>query len=136
MLTWLVAKKALKKTWVWLKHNWYIPAVLVYTVVLWALFRRKDKAHDVLKVRSESYEAQIEAINRSHTEEIEKRDEIIKQYNETIERLEEEYKRKNKELSNKKKKAVKDIVEKHYNDPDALARLLSEKFGFEHLGTE
>jgi len=131
-----VVKKALKKTWVWLKHNWYIPAVLVYTVVLWIFFRRKDKAHDVLKVRSKSYEAQIEAINKSHAEEIEKRDEILKQYNETINRLEEEFERKNKELDNKKRKAVKEIVEKHYNDPDALARMLSEKFGFEHWETE
>jgi len=131
-----VVKKALKKTWVWLKHNWYIPAVLVYTVVLWIFFRRKDKAHDVLKVRSKSYEAQIEAINKSHAEEIEKRDEILKQYNETINRLEEEFEKKNKELDNKKRKAVKEIVEKHYNDPDALARMLSEKFGFEHLETE
>jgi len=135
-MTWLVVKKALKKTWVWLKHNWYIPAVLVYTVVLWIFFRRKDKAHDVLKVRSKSYEAQIEAINKSHAEEIEKRDEILKQYNETINRLEEEFEKKNKELDNKKRKAVKEIVEKHYNDPDALARMLSEKFGFEHLETE
>jgi hypothetical protein len=135
-MTWLVVKKALKKTWVWLKHNWYIPAVLVYTVVLWIFFRRKDKAHDVLKVRSKSYEAQIEAINKSHAEEIEKRDEILKQYNETINRLEEEFERKNKELDNKKRKAVKEIVEKHYNDPDALARMLSEKFGFEHWETE
>ena len=135
-MTWLVVKKALKKTWVWLKHNWYIPAVLVYTVVLWIFFRRKDKAHDVLKVRSKSYEAQIEAINKSHAEEIEKRDEILKQYNETIKRLEEEFEKKNKELDNKKRKAVKEIVEKHYNDPDALARMLSEKFGFEHLETE
>ena len=135
-MTWLVVKKALKKTWVWLKHNWYIPAVLVYTVVLWIFFRRKDKAHDVLKVRSKSYEAQIEAINKSHAEEIEKRDEILKQYNETINRLEEEFEKKNKELDNKKRKAVKEIVEKHYNDPDALARMLSEKFGFEHWETE
>jgi len=103
---------------------------------LWIFFRRKDSAHDVLKIRSESYEAQIEAINKSHAEEIEKRDEILKQYDETIKRIEEEYERKNKELDNKKRKAVKEIVEKHYNDPDALARILSEKFGLEHMETE
>ena len=135
-MTWLVVKKALKKTWVWLKHNWYVPAVLVYTIVLWIFFRRKDKAHDVLKVRSESYEAQIEAINKSHAEEIEKRDEILKQYDETIKRIEKEYETKNEELDNKKKKAVKEIVEKHYNDPDTLARMLSDKFGFDYLETE
>ena len=135
-MTWLVAKKALKKTWVWLKHNWYVPAVLVYTIVLWIFFRRKDKAHDVLKVRSKSYEAQIKTINESHAAEIKKRDEILKQYDETIKRIEKEYETKSEELDNKKRKAVKEIVEKHYNDPDALARMLSDKFGFEYLETE
>ena len=135
-MTWLVAKKALKKTWVWLKHNWYVPAVLVYTVVLWIFFRRKDSAREVLKIRSESYEAQIEIINKSHAEEIEKRDEILRKYSEAIKQIEEEYERKNEELDDKKRKAVKEIVEKHYNDPDALARMLSDKFDFEYLEAE
>jgi hypothetical protein len=135
-MTWLVAKKTLKKTWAWLKHNWYVPAVLVYTVVLWIFFRRKDSAREVLKIRSESYEAQIDAINKSHAEEIEKRDEILRKYSETIKQIEEEYERKNEELDDKKRKAVKEIVEKHYNDPDVLARMLSDKFDFEYLEVE
>mgnify|MGYP003124911012 CR=1 FL=1 len=52
MLTLLAIKSALKKTWIWLKHNWYVPAVIVYTLVLWFLFRDKTKALEVLQIRS------------------------------------------------------------------------------------
>tara|TARA_Y100000310_G_C20475920_1_gene712399 strand:- start:123 stop:515 length:393 start_codon:yes stop_codon:yes gene_type:complete len=130
MLTWLATKAFLKKVWTWLKHNWYIPAILIYTLVLWALFRRKDEALKVLEIRSESYEAQIEAINKAHTEEIKKRDEILEKYSETVKKLEEDFIKNNQELDEKKKKDVKELVEKHYNDPDTLAKMISDKFGF------
>ena len=77
MTQWLALKSFLKKAWVWLKHNWYVPAVLLYTLVLWLLFRKKDKALEVLEIRSESYKKQIEAINNIHKEEIEKKDKIL-----------------------------------------------------------
>jgi len=47
-LTWLTTKAFLKKAWTWLKHNWYVPAILIYTLLLWILFRRKDEALKVL----------------------------------------------------------------------------------------
>ena len=130
MITWLATKAFLKKAWTWLKHNWYVPLVVVYTLLLWALFRRKDEALKILEIRSESYKAQIEAINKAHTEEIKKRDEILEKYSETVKKLEEEYIKNNKELDNIKKKEVKELVEKYYNDPDTLANMINEKFGF------
>ena len=132
-MTWLVTKKTLKKAWVWLKHNWYVPAVLIYTVVLWIFFRRKDKAHDVLKVRSESYKKQIDAINEIHKEEVEKRDKILEKYGIILKDLEEQYEKDSLELDEKKKKEVKDLVEKYNEQPDELAKLLAEKYGLEYV---
>tara|TARA_R110000824_G_scaffold67377_6_gene174527 strand:+ start:1043 stop:1450 length:408 start_codon:yes stop_codon:yes gene_type:complete len=132
MITFLTLKKILQKTWVWLKHNWMAPFVIVYTLVLWVLFRKKDKAREVLEVRAKSYEDQIDAINKAHEEEINKRDEILKKYSETVKRLEEEFAKYNKELDEKKKKSVKEIVEKYYNDPDTLAKMIGKRFGFEY----
>ena len=130
MITWLATKAFLKKAWTWLKHNWYVPLVVVYTLLLWALFRRKDEALKILEIRSESYKAQIEAINKAHTEEIKKRDEILEKYSETVKKLEEDFNKNNQELDEKKKKDVKELVEKYYNDPDTLAKMISDKFGF------
>ena len=132
-MAWLTTKTFLKKTWVWLKHNWYVPAILVYTLVLWLLFRRKDKAQDVLEIRSESYKKQIEAINEIHKEELEKKSKILEKYGNILKELEEQYEKDSLKLDEKKKNEVKELVEKYNEQPDELARLLAEKYGLEYV---
>ena len=130
----MITLLALKKVWAWLKHNWYVPAVMVYTLVLWVLFRKKDKAREVLEVRAESYEKQIEAINKSHDEEIKKRDEILTTYKDIVEQLEKEFENDKKELDTKKKQEIKNIVKEYHGKPDELAALMAGKFGFLYEG--
>ena len=125
----LIIKTFLKKTWTWLKHNWYVPAVVIYTLVLWLVFRRKDSAYKVLETRNESYKAQIDVINKSHEEEIKKRNEILEKYVKIVDEIEKKYAEDEKELDNKKKKEIKKIVEKYNDDPDGLAKLIADKFG-------
>jgi DNA anti-recombination protein RmuC len=136
MLTWLAAKRGLKKTWAWLKHNWYAPFIILYTIALWVFFRRKDAAYKVLETRNQSYKEQIEAINKAHDDEIKKRDEVLEKYTETIKKLEKEFAKYNKELNEEKKKSVKEIVEKYYNDPDTLAMMIGKRFGFNYSEVE
>mgnify|MGYP007073294035 CR=1 FL=1 len=95
MLTLSTAKVTLKKAWVWLKHNWYVPAVIIYTLALWLLFRNKSQALEVLQIRSESYEDQIRVIENAHKKEIEKRDQILQKYDDILNQLEKDYKDKN-----------------------------------------
>lgn len=132
MLQFLVIKSFFKKVWTWLKHNWKVPLVLLYTLVLWFLFRRKDKAREVLEVRAESYKAEIEAINKAHKDEIEKRNKIIEEYNSTLDKITEKYAEDKKELDSQKKKEVKELVEKYYNNPDELAKKVADRFGLEY----
>jgi len=133
MLTLLTIKTSLKKTWVWLKHNWYVPAVIVYTIVLWLLFRNKTRALDVLETRVKSYEDQMKVIDDAHAKEIAKRDQILKNYNKVLQDLEKDYEEKNMVLSKKKKEEVKRIV-KEYNDrPDDLAKILAEQYGLTYV---
>jgi len=133
VITFLALKKILKKSWVWLKHNWYVPAVIIYTLVLWLLFRRKDAAFKVLETRNKSYKDQIDVINKSHEEELEKRNKVIEKYNDLITKIEEKYSADRQELDNKKRKEVKDLVEKYHDDPDALAKLIAEKYGLNYV---
>lgn len=133
MLTWLATKTAFQKTWTWLKHNWYVPAVIIYTLILWLLFRQKDKAHEVLKIRSESYKKQIDAINEIHEEEIKKKDKILEKYGNILNQLEEKYKEDSLELNDKKKKEIKKLVEEFNEKPDELARLLADRYGLEYV---
>ena len=133
MITFLTLKAVLKKAWVWIKHNWHVPAVLVYTLVLWIMFRRKDTASTILEERNKSYKNQIDVINKSHEEELEKRNKIIEKYNGLIIKIEEKYSADRQELDNKKRKEVKDMVEKYHDDPDALAKLIAEKYGLNYV---
>jgi hypothetical protein len=132
MLTLLAVKKWCKKVWAWVKHNWYAPFIIIYTIVLWIMFRRKDAALDVLETRNSSYKAQIEAINDSHKEEIKKRNEVIEKYTSVINDLQEKYDNDKKELTAEKRKEIKRIVEKYYNKEDELAKLLADKFNLEY----
>jgi len=128
----LTFKKFIKKGWAFLKHNWYVPAVLIYTAFLWLIFRRKDAAYKVLKIRNDSYEAQVEAINKAHAEEVDKRNKILEKYNDVVNKIEEDHSVEEKELDNKKKKEVKKIVEKYYDKPDELAKMLADKYNFKY----
>ena len=133
MITFLTLKTVLKKAWVWIKHNWHVPAVLIYTLVLWTMFRRKDTASTILEERNKSYKNQIDVINKSHEEELEKRNKIIEKYNGLIIKIEEKYSADRQELDSKKRKEVKDMVEKYHDDPDALAKLIAEKYGLTYV---
>jgi len=96
-----------KKAWVWIKHYWYIPAVLIYTIVLWIIFRRSNaNVLKVLDITKESYQKEIEVIKTAHEKELQQREEIVLVYQETLKNLEKEHTIKVDELSKKKKKEI------------------------------
>jgi len=131
-MTYHAFKLLVKKSWTWLKTYWYFPVVLLYTIVLWVFFRKDAAAAvGVLEIRSDSYKKQIEVLNETHEAEIKKKEELNKVFNETIEKVEVELEKKNETLDRNKKKRIKDIVEKHSDDPKVLAQLVKEAFGFE-----
>ena len=133
MLTLLTLKSTLKKAWTWLRHNWYVPAVIIYTLVLWFLFKNKAGALKVLEIRSKSYESQIKTIEEAHKKEIEARDQILKNYDNVLTQLEKEYEEKNMKLDTKKKKEIKKIVKEFNDRPDDLAKILAERYGIDYV---
>jgi len=135
-MSFLIIKKFFKKCWTWLKHHWKAPFVVLFVLFTWLILRRKNVAEQILKIREASYKAQIDAINHAHAEELKKRDEILEQYTKTVSNLEKEFAKNNEELDEKKKKSVKEIVEKYYNDPDTLAKMIGEKFEIEYTEGE
>tara|TARA_R110000824_G_scaffold310353_1_gene497671 strand:- start:116 stop:532 length:417 start_codon:yes stop_codon:yes gene_type:complete len=133
----LKAKTIFKKVWYFLKTYWYIPLLISWAIIAWLAFRNSGTSiADILFAAEESYRGQIDVLNEAHDTEIKKRDEILKRYQETIEKLEEDRKRKNEELLNKEKKLVKELAEKYHSDPEAYAREIADKFGFEYVENE
>ena len=133
----LKAKTIFKKVWYFFKTYWYIPLLISWAIIAWLVFRNSGmNIADILLAAEESYRGQIDVLNEAHETEIKKRDEILKRYQETIEKLEEDRKRKNEELLTKEKRLVKELAEKYHSDPEAYAREIADKFGFEYVENE
>lgn len=136
-MTWLIVKTTLKKVWFFFKTYWYIPLLLSWAVIAWLIFKNSgSNITDILFAAEESYRKQIDILNKAHEDEIKKRDEVLKRYQETVDQLEAERKRKNEELSEKEKKRIKELAEKYKDDPEAFAREIADKFGFEYVENE
>tara|TARA_R110000824_G_scaffold400846_1_gene609528 strand:- start:7068 stop:7472 length:405 start_codon:yes stop_codon:yes gene_type:complete len=131
-VSWFAFKLFVKKSWLWLKTYWYFPLVIIYTLVMWLVFRKNGlAAFGALEIKSDSYKEQIKVLNNVHEAEKKEKEQLSKVFNETIEKVEIELKKKSENLDRDKKKRVKEIVEKHSDDPERLAQLVKESFGFE-----
>jgi|TARA_R110002012_G_scaffold123742_4_gene274334 molybdopterin converting factor small subunit len=133
-MTWLVAKHAIKKSLLWVKAYWYIPAVLAYTIVMVLFFKRNsEQAGKLLDATIGSYEKQLAVLNESHQAEIGKREEILANYQKVVSELESKYAEEERQITESKKKSIKKIVEKYHDDTDGLAKEISEKFGVTYV---
>jgi len=137
-MSWLALKHGLQKAWLWCRHNWKVVALLVYTILLYLLFSKNARnAKSVLEETRNAHKAEIDSLKKSHSSELQKRDENLKKYQEVIKQIEQEYAERREALSAAKKKQVKDIVDKHGDDPQKLAELVRDSFGFEiHVGED
>lgn len=119
-----------KKAWAWLKNYWYIPAVLVYTLVLWFVFRKKnDKIIQMFEISKENYKKEIDIINSAHSSEMAQKEEIIKDYQDALKKLQEEHSIKIENLSKEEEKEVQELIQKHKENPDVLAEEMKSLFG-------
>ena len=119
-----------KKAWAWLKNYWYIPAVLVYTLILWFVFRKKnDKIIQMFEISKENYKKEIDIINSAHSYEMAQKEEIIKYYKDALKKLQEEHSIKIENLSKEEEKEVQELIQKHKENPDVLAEEMKSLFG-------
>jgi len=136
-MTWLLFKHNVQKAWVWAKNNWKIMALLIYTILLYTLFSKNtENAKKILDDARKAHKAEIDNLNKSHTELIKRRNESQKKYLEIMKKLEEETLKKNEAITTEKKKRVKQIIAEADNDPKKLAELVKDTFGFEVVENE
>jgi type VI protein secretion system component VasK len=121
----------LRIAWLWIKKNWKLAALAVWSVFVWFVSRKNSQgAIDAMNANKESYEAQIESLREQHKVEIKKREELHLKYRETLARIEEKYKKKEEELSIIEKKKVKEIIKKTKDNPDEINKKIEDLFGF------
>lgn len=132
-MNWISARHILKKIWTWLKTYWYVPVLLMYTLIMMKVFRRDGKSVlEVLSITKESYKKQVDILQEVHEKEIKKRDEIVTHYNEVIKKVDEEYRARNIALDAHKKKRIKSLVRDYHDDPEHLTQLLKITFGIHY----
>jgi len=120
----------LKKAWAWIKNYWYVPALLIYTIALWIVFRKKnERILELFEISKNSYQKEIEAINAAHVAELENKELIIKSYTEALKKIELEYNIEVEKLDKKEKKEISKLVAKFHSEPDALAEEMKKLFG-------
>ena len=130
-MSWLVVKKTLKSSWLWIKTYWHVPLLIIWSIVVYVLSKRStDALVEVMEARKESYEKQINELKTRHNNEIIERDRLIKQYHETVSAIEKKYEEQKKKLKVKEKKKIKEIIKKSKGEPDVIKAEIEKSFGF------
>ena len=133
-MKWLLIKKSFNSVWLWFKTYWQVPFLALWTLLIYILVRRNtDALVEVMNVKKESYEKQINELKSSHNNEIIERDRIIKQYHKTLSDIERKYEEAEKKLKLKEKRKIKEIVKKSKGEPDVIKAEIEKSFGFIYI---
>ena len=130
-MKWLAFKAFLKKLWAWCKKYWQLLVGMAIPLVIWLLSRDSGKLDEVLEKTKEAHKKEVDAIEKSHQEEIRKREEALETHRREIDKIEKKYLDANRELTKKKRREVERVIKKHADDPDEITKKLSEITGFD-----
>tara|TARA_S200002703_G_C3739942_1_gene227544 strand:+ start:162 stop:566 length:405 start_codon:yes stop_codon:yes gene_type:complete len=132
-MTWLTFVLHSKKIWLWCKHHWKILAIALWTLVVFVVARKNVRAYKkVLDTTLENYKKEVEILENSHKEELEKRDQAIKRHNEDIKKLEDKYAGDKEELDVEKRSRYLELLKMYNSDPENVDKILQEEFGFKY----
>tara|TARA_B100000519_G_C14044773_1_gene344457 strand:+ start:200 stop:589 length:390 start_codon:yes stop_codon:yes gene_type:complete len=117
--------------WEWLKKNWKLSLLVVWSILVWFFSRRSSQAAiEAMNANKESYEARIRALKEQRKIEIQKREELTLKYEETLAKIEKKYEKKLRDLSKEEKSRIKEIIEKAKGNPAEIDEKIENLFGF------
>jgi hypothetical protein len=125
-----------KKAWVWLKHHWYWPVIivlLIFSAVSGASSR--EKLFGLMAKQKENYEKEIQIVKETSEEADKKKTEIFTDHIEEIKKIEQDHDVKVEELEEKKQKELAATIEENKNSPDKLAEEVAKILSAEYLKT-
>ena len=122
-----------KKAWIWLKHYWYWPVIIVLLIFSMVSDRGlKEKLFGLLKKSKENHDKEVQIIKEAAEETDKKKTEIFTEHLEELEKIEKEHEIQVKDLKEEKQKELIATIENNKNSPDKLAeevaRILSAEF--------
>lgn len=124
----------IKVIWAWLRQNWKVPFLVVWSIVIWVISRKNAKAAmDVLEAGKESYEKQIVQLKENHKKELSERDKNIKQYHETVEQIEVKYAEKGAKITKANKQRIKEVIRDSEESPDEVREKIEKLFNLSDI---
>jgi len=81
----------------------------------------------------QSYETQLEALNKSYQRELERKEQALQDYQAKMEEIEKEYLEFRENVEGQKADRVIELTEIRHSNPDALITEIETAFGFEHV---
>ena len=123
-----------KKTWIWLKHYWYWPVIIVLLIFSAASgTNSRKKLFGLMSRQKENYEKEIQIVEETAKETDKKKTEIFTEHIKEIEKIEEEHNIKVEELEEEKQKELAEIIRENKKSPDKLAEEIARILSAEYL---
>jgi hypothetical protein len=133
MVSWVATKLFLKKSWIWIKHNWWLPVGAALLLVGFLTGRRNTAGiMKVMSSRKEQADTEIKALQDAHEQQVD----IQREYAEGLKRFAEEHGIKEKEITKENRDALMTAAEASREDPDAMAKELAKLYGLTHVEGE
>lgn len=120
----------LKKGYLFFKQYKMIIFFIVYSAVLYFIFRRNvDNLYKLLDVNEQYYKKEIDIINKQIQDQKIEKQRIEDLYKQKIDALEALYKENNQKLLDKQKKDIEKYIKEYSDDPEKIKKYLEEYYG-------
>ncbi len=120
-----------QKLWLFVKKNWKYVAAVLGTVLAYVLLQKqKSSLLDQIQEIRDSYDAQLNKIEAARAEERRKNEQELKLLKKRLEDVQKQYVEAKKELDDKKRAEIEELMKKYSNDPEELAKKLSQLTSF------
>lgn len=127
-------KTALSKAWTWVKHHWYVPFLIILMILFASLQNGiKNKFFDLFELSRKRYKEELDVINKNNDIKDKEKDKIIKGHQEALTKIEEEFDVKIEALEKEKREEISNLVEKHKEKPEEMAKEIARILGAKHV---
>ena len=123
-----------KKAWIWLKHYWYWPVIIVlllFSVV--AGTRAKEGLLDLLFKQRENYEKELEIVKNTNSQKDKKKAAALENHKEELEELEKEHNAELEKLQEQKQEDLNETIKDSSEQPEKLAQKIAKILSAEYF---
>ena len=116
-----------KKTWIWLKHYWYWPVIIVLLLVSVVSGRAsRGKLFGMLSKQKENYEKEIQIVKEASEKASKEKSTVIEEYVKEVKKIEQDHDVRIEDLEEEKQKELEVTIKNNKNNPDKLAEQVAK----------